>query len=382
MTWADHHTHSEHLAAEAELATRQGATERAIALYRLAAEAEVQALADLDLAKTRTLGITAVSAVALWYKAHDYQQAERLAHKWLAIGVLPPFAIEQLQGLLQMIWSARARERVGVKFADGEVLVSAKGGEIVTGGAPLDLIVGKTEAVAAFLYRTAEFLVMAPHRKHRAPSLEIQRICRPWLFYAPPGSYQFAVRVQQPTQQLDLFPEDVQRALLIEKVIPTFLKIIRATAEDPEDALAEVVTNAEYRTTFLKLARNLAPTGEGFGQLEIKPASAADGRPIILLPGSRDAINHVLKKQSTSTGAALARQEDRFRGILRALHLDKDWLEITIHGSHSPKTIRIYGAGDEVDDVLGPMVNREVLVDVFRKRRSKKYFLRDIQAAE
>jgi hypothetical protein len=80
MTWADHHTQSERLAAEAELTARRGGTQQAIILYRLAAEAEARALADLDPMKTRTLGITAVSAVALWYKAHDYLQAERLAH--------------------------------------------------------------------------------------------------------------------------------------------------------------------------------------------------------------------------------------------------------------------------------------------------------------
>ena len=379
MTWADHHTQSERLAAEAELAVRQGAVAQAVDLYRLAAEAEARALATLDPTKTRTLGITAVSAVALWYKAHNYPEAERLAYTWLASDMFPSFAIEQLRELLQMIWSARARERVGVKFADGEVLVSAKGGEIVTGGAPLDLIVEKAEGVGAFLYRTAEFLVMAPHRKRRAPSPDMQRICRPWLFHAAPGSYQFAVRVQQPVQQMDLFPEN---ALQMEKVIPTFLEIMRATADDPDDALLEVVPSPEYRTTFLKLARNLAPTGKSFGQLEIKLASAAHSRPIVLLPGSRDAINRALGKQNAPTGAASAREEVQLRGILRALHLDKDWLEITTRGADGPKTIRVYGAGEEVDDVLGLMVNREVLIDVFVKRRGKKYFLRDIQAAE
>jgi hypothetical protein len=89
-----------------------------------------------------------------------------------------------------------------------------------------------------------------------------------------------------------------------------------------------------------------------------------------------------LKEQSAPTGAASAREEVQLRGILRALHLDKDWLEITIHGADGPRTIRVDGAGEEVDDVLGPMVNREVLIDVFVKRRGKRYFLRDIQPAE
>jgi hypothetical protein len=81
MTWADYRTQSERFAADAELAVRQGAIERSIALYRLAAQAEAHALAELDVTKTRTLGITAASAVALSYKAGDYPQAQRIAHQ-------------------------------------------------------------------------------------------------------------------------------------------------------------------------------------------------------------------------------------------------------------------------------------------------------------
>ncbi len=377
MTWADYHTQSEGFAAEAELTARQGAVERSIALYRLAAQAEAHALAELDVTKTRTLGITAVSAVALWYKARDYPQAQRIAHQWLGTDLLPPFAVEQLQGLLQTMWSDLVRERAGVKFTGGEVLVSVKGGEIVTGGAPLELIVDKVEGVRALFYRTAELLINAPHRKRGAPSAEIREICRPWLFQAAPGSYQFVVRVQQPAQ-MNLFPNE---ALQIENVAATFLQIIKASADDPEDALAEVVPDPEYRATFLKLTRNLAPTGKTFSQLEVKPVSATDTRPIILLPGSREAINHALKKQSTPPSDASAHEEVQLRGVLRALHLDQDWLEITIESSTGQKPVRIYDAGEEVDDVVGPMVNRGVMIDAFLTRDGR-YLLRDIQAAE
>jgi len=377
MTWADHHTQSERFAADAELAARQGASERSRALYRLAAQAEAHALAELDVTKTRTLGITAVSAVALWYKARDYPQAQRIAHQWLATDLLPPFAVEQLQDLLQTMWSDLVRERAGVKFTGGEVLVSVKGGEIVTGGAPLDLIVRKVEEVRALLYRTAELLMRAPHRKRGPPSAEIQEMCRPWLFQAAPGSYQFVVRVQQPAQ-MDLFPD---AAVQIEKIATTFLHIIKATADGPEDALAQVVPDLEYRATFLKLTRNLAPTGQVFSQLELRPFSATDVRPIILLPGSREAINHTLKKQRMPPPDAATREEVQLRGVLRALHLDQDWLEITIDNSTGQKPVRIYEAGETVDDVVGPMVNREVLIDAY-VTRDGRHLLRDIQAVD
>ncbi|BAS59512.1 hypothetical protein NIES2135_09580 [Leptolyngbya boryana NIES-2135] len=54
--------------------------------------------------KTRTLGITVVSAVSLWSKAREYGIAERLAYCWLATDLLPPFAVQELRELLQAIW--------------------------------------------------------------------------------------------------------------------------------------------------------------------------------------------------------------------------------------------------------------------------------------
>src|SRR5258708_5789732 len=40
-----------------------------------------------------------------------------------------------------------------------------------------------------------------------------------------------------------------------------------ATAEDPGDTLEAVVPKQDYRDTFLKLTRNLAPTGKSFDRL-------------------------------------------------------------------------------------------------------------------
>ena len=80
MTWADFHTQSEQLAIAAQLAMRARNTGHALDLYGQAAAAERLALDQLDESKVRTRGITAVSAVALWFKARKYALAEQLAH--------------------------------------------------------------------------------------------------------------------------------------------------------------------------------------------------------------------------------------------------------------------------------------------------------------
>ena len=78
MSWAAHLSQSEELASQAEVALRNGDSARAIGLYRLSAEAEERALNELDRSKTRTLGITVVSASSLWFKAKELKSFNKL----------------------------------------------------------------------------------------------------------------------------------------------------------------------------------------------------------------------------------------------------------------------------------------------------------------
>jgi len=71
-------------------------------LYRQAAEAEEKALSVLDPAKRRTLGITAVSAVALWCKGGDLDRAKQLADR-LVDKDLPSFATRQIGEILATV---------------------------------------------------------------------------------------------------------------------------------------------------------------------------------------------------------------------------------------------------------------------------------------
>lgn len=371
MTWAERHRESELLAAEAEAAVRDGDRRRALVLYARAADAEDAALDALDSTKLRTVGISAVSAVSLRYKAAAYQQAEATAYRWLATGSLPDFAVEQIRALLETIWTESARDQAGVRFAPGQVMVSVKGGDIIRGGAPLDLIVAKVQTVQSLFYRTAEFVHGLPHRMRGAPSQEIQERFRPWLFQTAPGSYQFAVAVQE-RRQPDLFRTDEPAAA---EVARRFLKILRASAEDPEEALQEVVPDETYRATFLKLTRNLAPTGKTFGELEIRAADEA--RPIILVPTTRRSIGEAVRKARPEQPDVAALREETVRGVLRAVHLDDDWLEVTVQGQH----VRIVQVGEAIDDVIGPMVNRPVILRAALDARGRRLF-RDIEPDE
>jgi hypothetical protein len=118
-----HHVKSEKYASLAEAASKEGEFERATELYRLAAEQELFALADLDKSKRRTLGITVVSAAALWYKARDSRVAQNVAKQWLDTELLPAFAINQLHNLMQAISNELAPAKPGIESTDAVAMV-------------------------------------------------------------------------------------------------------------------------------------------------------------------------------------------------------------------------------------------------------------------
>jgi hypothetical protein len=368
MSWLSRHEISEIAATDAHIAAREGNATRASELFRDAAEAESKAAEELDPTKTRTLGITVVSAVSLWFKGGELSKAEQEAVRWLHSKQLPHFADNQLRKLLQSIWTDQAMRSAGVSFLPGQVIVSIKGGQTVVGGAPLDLIVDKVQAVQALFYRTIEYLQRLPHRKRGGPPLEVQEACRPWLFQTQPGSYQFSVAIQGPNQP-DLFKQDGPGP---DQVADHFMSVLKASSEDPAELLPIVVPEADYRSTFLKLARNLAPTGKNFGAVEVREARETHG--VVLDSGTRRTINSALRpavKAHEESGESV-----ELRGVLRALHLDKDWLLLWADG----KPVQVYRVTEAVDDVIGPMVNRKVIVQA--QRHGERYNFFDIEIEE
>lgn len=369
MTWAELHAESERLAIEAQLASRTRNPEKALALYNRAAESERKALDQLHVSKVRTRGITAVSAVALWFKASEYVLAEQLAHTMLADPHIPEFAREELRNLVQSIWTESSKLKAGVAFVPGQVMISVQGGEVVTGGAPLDLIVDKVQTIQSMFYRTIEFLNGAVHRRAGPPSKELQDSCRPWLFQAAPGSYQFSVAIQKPAQQ-DFFRQEV----VPEQIAQHFLEIVGASSGEDMTELERLVPDESYRTTFLKLARNLAPTGKTFDRIELR--ASGEARPVGLDVQARTNINQQLRLKSSRSDTEEAVSEE-LRGTLRAVNLDKSWLDVVVDGT----SMHIIGLKDTVDDVIGPMVNRSVVVRVVRESAKKLKYV-DIELAD
>jgi hypothetical protein len=372
MSWLTFHEISEKAASEAHAARRRGDDALASRLFADAAKAELLALEKIAVSeKPRTFGVTAVSAAALLYKGEQAQQAEQFAHSMLSRPGLPGFAVDQLREILQSIWNEQAQASAGVRFVPGQVTVSVDGGEVVKGGAPLDLVVERVQTIQSIFYRTAEFLKNLPLRRHGPATKPIQDLCRPWLFQSVPGSYQFTVAIQGPAQG-DMFVEGEPEPRLIAS---TFMAILEGAANEPEASLPKIVPDPQYRATFLKLARNLAPTGRSFSHLELR--SSTMNVPVVLTQESRKSMTAAIRAGLAEPEQSAQLSEIVLRGILRAVHLEKDWIEVYVNDA----PLRVSGVGETVDDVIGPMVNHRVVVHVTQDAKGE-YGFRDIELEE
>jgi hypothetical protein len=177
------------------------------------------------------------------------------------------------------------------------------------------------------------------------------------------------VAIQRPVQP-DLFRQNVEP----ERVAHHFLEIVRASSAEDRTELEQLVPDEKYRATFLKLTRNLAPTGRTFDRIELR--ASGEARSVGLDVEARGNINLQLRQKSTQSSFEDALPEE-LRGTLRAVHLDKDWLDIVVAGT----SVHIEGLEDTVDDVIGPMVNRSVVVRAARVSATKLKFV-DIELAD
>jgi hypothetical protein len=118
MTWADLHRKSERAAAAAHLARLKGRESKARSLFAEAAQAETEALMELEPGLPRTFGTTAVSAVALWFKAGNFHEAQRVARRALDTAELPDFAAQQLVELQSSIEAVNSEKLPQEAMAD------------------------------------------------------------------------------------------------------------------------------------------------------------------------------------------------------------------------------------------------------------------------
>jgi hypothetical protein len=137
------------------------------------------------------------------------------------------------------------------------------------------------------------------------------------------------------------------------------VQVLRALERNDSSALEQAVPQADYRLALVRLARNVIPSGSALTEVEVRTAADSPSEAVYLRPAQRRAASEAIKMLGPPRTETEAEQ-GTIEGILRALSLDNTWLEIrTESGSQK---VRI--GPNELDDVIGPMVNRRVAARV------------------
>ena len=361
----DQHTTAQELSALAAALLAQGRGEEAERLFAEAAKHEAAALASVPLDKTRTRSVLSVSVASLLYKGARLEEAERAIFRYLAPGDLDAWAETQLRELLHVVADERLLMTTLARRYSGEsITVSLRGGEIGVGTGPLDLILEKASGFRSLLYRMAEWVGRYPLRHHGPPPKELHDLVEARATEPAAGSYSLEIRLTEPIQPHLFGPLRVPPADLSERLF-NFLECLTAgTVKD----LEESVPDPDYRKALLQLTRNIVHGGKRIREIGIYRKKHDRLQSVYLTDALPPRIREAIPRQMPVT-----EEHTSHRGVLRALHLDKNWLTLTLEdGTH----ITCDTVPEMLDDVVGPMVNMHVLVTgPLRQRRGRDRLL-------
>jgi hypothetical protein len=346
------HQEAEQLALRAEGLLRAGELTDAREVYFTAGEVELQAYRATSFDASRTKGILAVSAISLLYKSGNLEFAETVALGMLTEFSLPDFARDQIRETLGIIWEEQSLRLSGQQFADQTITVSMRGREVGTGSAPVGLVVDRVLGIHSLLYRITEWLGDFPFRTRGMPPEGVREICQPWVSEPQPGSYRFSIRLVE-SSQLELIRS---RPVVASEVSASLIRILRSIASpelDHSEIIEEVVPDERYREVILKLIRNMAPDGRRLREMEFTSGSrTVESGRVVLEANVRFRVSDALQR-------GLSAVPDIINGTLRAVHLDRNWLEVVDQEGN----VHHCGISHEtLDEVVGPMLNRRVIV--------------------
>lgn len=220
----------------------------------------------------------------------------------------------------------------------------------------------------------AEWTGRHPFRQRGRPSAEVFHALQLRATQPAAGSYRFTVRFVEPAQR-DLFEVRDSPPIRPGAVAESTIRILKLLNTAAVEELQEYIPEEDYRRAFTQLARNLAPTKRDAREIEVRQRS---GRPdeteesVVLVMGSRAAINEVVRSSLEEDT-----EVTQVRGVLRALDLDRQWVDIQPDEEGRKRCVT---PPEFLDDVVGPMVNRQVIAH--GKTRRGKFHLRDIELDE
>lgn len=360
---------SEAWAFEAERAWKAGDQALALALFAEAAELEYQVAREVPGDQVRVRGVLAISAVALWVDARRYDDAARTACEFLA---RPEMLTEQARSDLQVLLERAFREKALAQsisnLTDAVPLeVKLAGGLVQAGIAPAALIRERQEVVTALVVRAAEWHMRRPFRKAGAARQITDRIR---FFEAPAAAASYGIRLfvasGGPAAQSGMEAESIGP----EQAVAEFLAIAAAAQEGPE-ALRRLVDQEAYLKTFMVGFRDMAPDGTTIGTVTFSsPSWRSTVPPLAFAPTHRQRLTAGLLAQLG------AEERVEIEGMLKEVNLRARRPYIGVETADGDVSRFLIKRG-QLDDTIGPKLNRRVLVSGIKRERTDGTVVKD-----
>jgi hypothetical protein len=311
--------------------------------------------------------------VHLLNKGNAPERALRLTHRVLGGDDLPVGARDELEEVAAELRLRTTMLRTGVGLVASSVEVSLSGSGVRVGIADAGAVIDAIDVATKLGTRVFEYLTNTPLRRRGAPSPELRKRFQLLVSQPTAGSFRFNLLFGASAEQLSLdYPTQVH--VDPHRQAEMFTSIIEAAVDPIPNRMDEIVSSAEYRTAFLQLVRELIPRRRGLDRCTVRRLGAGDEGQVTLVPTQRSVILRRLSQAAGATGKV-----EETVGVLRALDLNHNWIELT--AKDRPEIERYYSEGAVIlEDVLQPLVNQDVVVR-WTSRQPMRRTLLDIASA-
>jgi hypothetical protein len=366
----DQHATAQDLSIRAAALLGEGYLQQATDLFAEAARYEEGALASIPPGNTRTRSVLSVSLASLLYKGGRLDEAERAIFRCLGPGDLDCWAEAQLRELLSVVADERLLIANLHRYSGQDIMIALRGGEIGSGSGPLDLILEKTAGFRSLLYRVAEWAGQYPFRSQGPPPSDLRNLIEARAIEPAAGSYKLEVRLAEPIQRDVFEPVRVPATEVVERLFG-FLK---GLTEGTRDDLEHLVPEPNYRKALLQLTRNILPAGRRLREIGIYRKNDDELQSVYLTGSVSPRIREAIPRDTPNLGG-----DQSYRGTLRAVHLDKNWLSVILPDG---KQLRFSTPPEMLDDVVGPMVNKQVVVTGGKRSGKSQPIVSEIELAD
>jgi hypothetical protein len=356
------HVRAMDYAEEAIVAKKHGRMEEFNRLCRHALELEIKAAKQIKTDDEPLRSALYCSAGILALNCEEYDTAEKLAATGIA-GDPPEEIAEELREIFERVNFRRHLALRGIVLDENEFQLSIMGKAVDDGLAPSDSIWMRIQTIETLVYRTFERLSHQPFKPTLQKSFQV------YISPARAGSYSVTLHIGQP----ELDQATPQPSQVVDEILTCIRLLNEGREEEIKKRFSQSNDDPEYFSSFISLAKRLAPDGEDIQQVGF--TSLREGKEeSIGLTRSQDQVKLVVANVRVSK-EELNQSPISIRGEL--VRADATQMEISIEDKEDNKT-RIIVSEGTMSDIVRPLWEYEVEVTGILLKNGKM-LLYDIQ---